>query len=104
MDHLRAIESGLLHCIMSKPFRTRRDFLLGAAFSSLAPTFAGRAFAAAKNCAAPGIAPSGLDVRCCGAVGDGHHLDTTAINTAITTVAAHGGGIVRLPAGDYLTS
>jgi polygalacturonase len=43
-----------------------------------------------------------LDVRTFGAAGDGKTLDTPAINNAIQTAAATGGGIVRFPAGNYL--
>jgi Pectate lyase superfamily protein len=89
---------------MPRSTRTRRDFLFTAALASLAPVFVGRSFAAAKSCAAIGAPASGLDVRYCGAVGDGRRPDTAAINAAIEAVAKHGGGIVRLPAGDYLTS
>jgi hypothetical protein len=46
--------------------------------------------------------PAGIDVRSYGAAGNGHTIDTQAINTAIETAAAKGGGIVRVPAGDYL--
>jgi polygalacturonase len=42
------------------------------------------------------------NVRNFGAVGDGVHLDHTAINAAIDTCAAHGGGQVWVPAGRYL--
>jgi polygalacturonase len=42
------------------------------------------------------------DVRAFGARGDGKALDTAAINRAIETVAAIGGGSVFFPAGDYL--
>jgi hypothetical protein len=53
--------------------------------------------------AAPtGTKLSGIDVRAYGAAGNGHNLDTKAINAAIETAAAQGGGIVRIPAGDYL--
>lgn len=37
-----------------------------------------------------------------GAKGDGKSLDSKAINTAITTAAANGGGRVVVPAGSYL--
>jgi polygalacturonase len=38
-----------------------------------------------------------------GAVGDGAHLDTPAINKAIDAAANTGGGTVLLPAGTYLS-
>lgn len=44
-----------------------------------------------------------LNVRDCGAKGDGATLDTAALQKAIDGVAAQGGGIVRVPAGNYLT-
>ena len=44
-----------------------------------------------------------LSVKDCGAVGDGVTLDTKAIQTAIDSVAALGGGVVEVPAGVYLT-
>ncbi len=45
---------------------------------------------------------AGADIRAYGATGNGHTFDTAAINAAIDAVAAKGGGIVRIPAGDYL--
>lgn len=42
------------------------------------------------------------DVRTFGAKGDGKALDTPAINKAIETASAAGGGTVLLPAGTYL--
>jgi len=42
-----------------------------------------------------------LDVRHRGAVGDGKAIDSGAINTAIDELAAHGGGVVHVPAGTY---
>src|SRR5690242_1201080 len=49
-------------------------------------------------------APSGrdFDVRLFGASGDGKTIDTPSINKAIEAAAATGGGVVRLPAGQYL--
>src|ERR1700694_1430510 len=41
------------------------------------------------------------DVRTFGAKGDGNTIDTPAINKAIETASASGGGIVRFPAGTY---
>jgi hypothetical protein len=47
-------------------------------------------------------APTLLDVRDFGAVGNGSTNDSAAINNAITAAnAAAGGGIVRFPAGNY---
>lgn len=42
------------------------------------------------------------DVRQFGALGDGKHLDSPAINKAIAKAAAAGGGTVLVPAGTYL--
>ena len=50
------------------------------------------------------MAASGsYNVRDYGAVGDGRHLDSKAINQAIDAAAAAGGGTVYLPAGSYLS-
>jgi polygalacturonase len=43
------------------------------------------------------------NVKAFGAKGDGVTLDTPAINKAIETAAAAGGGTVRFPAGNYLS-
>ncbi|HVX86734.1 MAG TPA: glycosyl hydrolase family 28-related protein, partial [Phycisphaerae bacterium] len=43
------------------------------------------------------------DVRAFGAAGDGKTIDSPAINKAIETAAAAGGGTVRFPAGTYLS-
>ena len=43
------------------------------------------------------------DVTTFGAKGDGQTLDTEAINKAIETAAAAGGGTVQFPAGTYLS-
>jgi polygalacturonase len=52
--------------------------------------------------AAGRLAAAQFDVRAYGAAGDGHALDTPAINKAIDAAAAAGGGTVVFPAGDYL--
>ncbi len=39
-----------------------------------------------------------------GAVGDGHHDDTAAINAALGALAVHGGGTVLFPRGRYLVT
>jgi polygalacturonase len=46
---------------------------------------------------------SSFNVRGYGAVGDGHTLDSPAIQSAIDACAAGGGGTVYLPAGQYLS-
>ena len=52
--------------------------------------------------ARPAAADSGeFDVRAYGAAGDGHTIDTPAINRAIDAAAAAGGGTVRFPPGTY---
>src|SRR5436190_7152663 len=48
-------------------------------------------------------AAGAYDVRAFGAKGDGKSLDTPAINKAIDTAAAAGGGTVIFPAGTYLS-
>jgi polygalacturonase len=47
-------------------------------------------------------AGAGFDVRAYGAAGDGHTLDSPAINSAIAAAHAAGGGTVVVPAGTYL--
>ena len=47
-------------------------------------------------------APHGYNVRRFGALGNGKHLDSPAINRAIAACYAHGGGTVEIPAGIYL--
>ncbi len=44
-----------------------------------------------------------IDVKTCGAIGDGIALDTPAIQSALDACAAGGGGRVVFPAGRYLT-
>ena len=49
-------------------------------------------------------APTGTyNVRAFGAMGDGKNIDSKAINKAIDSAAAAGGGTVYLPAGTYLS-
>ena len=79
----------------------RRD-LLRLATAGLA----GGGLAAQANQAPAGGAPSAsgsFDVRGFGATGDGKSLDTAAINKTIDAAAAVGGGMVRFPAGNYLS-
>lgn len=49
-------------------------------------------------------APAVFDVRDHGAAGDGKTFDTAALNTAVQAAAAAGGGVVRFPAGKFLTA
>ena len=44
-----------------------------------------------------------LSVKDCGAVGDGVTLDTKAIQAAVDSLAANGGGVVEVPSGVYLS-
>jgi hypothetical protein len=49
-----------------------------------------------------GVKPLTIDVRSCGATGDGRTIDTTALQAAIDRVANSGGGIVSVPPGRYV--
>jgi hypothetical protein len=51
----------------------------------------------------PAPDPGVFSVRAFGAAGDGTHLDTAAISSAIKAAAAAGGGVVVFPPGRYLT-
>ncbi|MBP5715731.1 MAG: glycoside hydrolase family 28 protein, partial [Bacteroidales bacterium] len=44
-----------------------------------------------------------VNVRDFGAVGDGRHIDSPAINAALEHVAGEGGGVVTLSEGIYLS-
>src|SRR5580704_7101679 len=77
---------------------SRRDFLQATGAVVLD-------WAARGKVSATALKPAGdaLNVRDFGARGDGHQLDTVAINQAIAAAAAAGGGTVLLPAGTYLS-
>jgi len=60
-------------------------------------------FATGARASLPATAPAFLSVREFGARGDGTTLDTPAINRAIDSAAAAGGGTVFFPAGTYLS-
>jgi len=53
--------------------------------------------------AAGAPAKSSFNVRDYGAVGDGKHLDSSAINKALAAAGSVGGGTVLVPAGTYLS-
>ena len=87
--------------------KTRRNFLrLGA--GSLAGAVAGNVMALPTG---QGVMPPGAkvdgpaetvhDVRTFGAKGNGTTIDSPSVNKAIEAAAAHGGGVVRFPAGVY---
>ena len=59
---------------------------------------------AAPQLLAQATRPTVYDVRQHGAVGDGKTLDSPAINSAIESAAANGGGTIYFPAGDYLST
>lgn len=82
--------------------RTRRDFLIAALLGTASASVAARGALAASRALDLGLNAHALDVRACGALGNGHDLDTAAINRAIEIVSRKGGGVVRVPAGDYL--
>jgi polygalacturonase len=85
----------------------RRDFLkiVGAGFAGASLNAAsalpqGRASKkGSANISGEGV----LNVRNLGATGDGTTLDSPAINKAIETASAAGGGTVHFPAGNYLS-
>jgi polygalacturonase len=81
---------------------SRRDFLQATGAVVLDVAARGRLSAAALKGAGNTGAGAGFNVRDFGAKGDGHQLDTAAINQAIAAAAAAGGGTVLLPAGTYL--
>jgi polygalacturonase len=55
------------------------------------------------SCLAVRLGAAGYDVKTFGATGDGRTVDTAAINKAIDSVAAAGGGTLVFPAGNYLS-
>ena len=80
-------------------FDTRRDFFRLAGASVSGAAFAGARSASAQTSAA---SPYGIfSVREFGAAGDGHTIDSPAINQAVDAAAAAGGGTVLFSAGTY---
>lgn len=60
-----------------------------------------RTFAGALSSLALARGAPAFDVRAHGATGDGVHLDTAAIQSAVDACAAAGGGAVQFPPGTY---
>jgi polygalacturonase len=85
---------------MSTETHPRRDFLHLAGAGLAGGAVTARANQAASSAS---FSPGSFDVRAFGATGDGKTLDTAAINKTIDAAAAAGGGIVRFPAGNYLS-
>ena len=83
----------------------RRDFLRAGSLGTMSAAFPIASFAAVdqNGTSTSSSVKSIFDVRAFGAVGDGKSLDTAAINRAIETAAAAGGGTVIIPAGSYLS-
>ncbi|HXE62246.1 MAG TPA: glycoside hydrolase family 28 protein [Bryobacteraceae bacterium] len=79
----------------------RRTFLTHAG-AGLAVTTLGFRPQAAFAQPAGDNAKTMIDVRTFGATGDGKTIDTPAINKAIDSIAASGGGTLFFPAGNYL--
>ena len=84
----------------------RRNFIkmaVGAGFGGLS---AAPSMLAAQSRTAKGVARLNTDgilnIRMFGATGDGRTIDTPAINKAISTASAAGGGTIYFPAGTYL--
>ena len=82
--------------VCERPFG-RRNFLRSGVMGGL-----GLGYLSLSSSARAPVAPTGYSVRDYGAVGDGKTLDTAAVNKAIDTAAAAGGGTVIFPAGGYL--
>jgi len=59
-------------------------------------------FAVLLSTASP-LCAATFNIRDFGATGDGHTLDTAAIQKTVDAASAAGGGIVLVPAGQYLT-
>ncbi len=82
----------------------RRDFFRRAgSWGAASLALPGASHAASAMTASPLPAGHAWNVRDYGARGDGHSLDTAAINRAIAAAAKAGGGRVYFPAGSYLS-
>ncbi len=94
-----------------EPDALRRRGALRAGVAAAALGAAGWALAGcgpvrAAHATAATVPPTGgaFDVRAYGAVGDGQHDDTVAIQQAIAAAQKAGGGVVYLPQGAYVVS
>jgi len=76
---------------------------IGLAALLAAAAAVGDAGALAQNIPLPVIPKATFNVTNYGAVGDGKNLNTAALQKAIDTAAAAGGGTVLVPAGKFLT-
>ena len=83
----------------------RRDFLRTGSLGTIGVALPIASFAATNEQESmnPASANGIFNVRAFGATGDGKTLDTAAINRAIDSAAAAGGGTVVFPAGAYLS-
>jgi polygalacturonase len=83
----------------------RRELLrLGSmGLAAAAATTVPAAYAASTKPSSTAAAQNVFDIRTYGAVGDGKTVDSPAINKAIETAAAAGGGTVFFPAGTWLS-
>ena len=88
---------------MSLADTPRRDLLRFASAAFTAAGFSGVAIGAQSQAPSSSANTGWFDVRAFGAAGDGKTLDTAAINRAIDAAVRAGGGIVRFPAGNYLS-
>ncbi len=80
---------------------TRKDFL-AATFAAGVGSYSGLGPHACAQISEPARRESSIyDVRAFGAQGDGKTIDSPAINRAIETAAAKGGGTIYFPAGTY---
>ena len=76
--------------------------VLGCAHAAPRPSEQPATVAPPRDVAAPSTANGGVfDVRAFGAKGDGHTIDSDAINRAIDAAAAAGGGTVVITGGTY---
>ncbi len=89
-------ESKMRHNALRRPFPRRSFHLLAVALAAL--LLVSGCVSSTPLATRPATT---FDVRAFGATGDGHTLDSAAINQAIEAAAAAGGGTVVFPAGTY---